>query len=276
MLRTVRTHEPPAPPAAPVAPLAVAAPHYAGGAVCATCHDAGARVVARLRSRSGDAGGERHVGARQLQRREVQVRRHHVDVLATRRQIHRQHRRPGRTAARLRNRLHVRRAPAAAIPDRLPQRPQAGAVDRVGLATEGAGRSALVPSIPQRQREGGRLAALDQLQPELELHVRRVPLDGSEEELRSVFGYVQDDLGRDQRIVRSLPRPRLQPRCMGAQGRRVADVRLRQRSRRCARRTPRHQLDACGRNRQLATQRAATGPPARSTRARVVTHAAAV
>ena len=72
------------------------------------------------------------------------------------------------------------------------------------------------------------------------------------------IGHVQDDVGRNQRIVRGVPRPRLQPRRLGAQGRRLAAVRCRQGTGHCTRRTQRRHMDAGRRNRQRATQRAAT------------------
>ena len=68
---------------------------------------------------------------------------------------------PRRQARRLRDQVHVRRASAAAVPDRISRRSHAGALHRVGLAPEGAGRTALVPSVPRAEHQGRRLAALD-------------------------------------------------------------------------------------------------------------------
>ena len=49
--------------------------------------------------------------------------------------------------------------------------------DRLGQPAEGQGRTALVPPLSQRGGRPRRHPALDEAQPELELHVRRVPLD---------------------------------------------------------------------------------------------------
>ena len=49
---------------------------------------------------------------------------------------------------------------------------------------EGAGRATLVPPLSRPEHQGGRLAALDRRRPELELHLRRVPLDQPAQELR--------------------------------------------------------------------------------------------
>ena len=57
-------------------------------------------------------------------------------------------------------------------------------VHRLGHAPAGAGRAALVPPLPGQNVTHRRRAALDGPEPELELHVRRVPLDGRPEELR--------------------------------------------------------------------------------------------
>ena len=112
----------------------------------------GARCVERLAPRPRDAGRRRQVRARQLRQREVHLRRHHVDVLHARRQVLRQHRRARRQARRLRDQVHVRRAPAAAVPDRASRAAACRrSSHRVGLAAEG-GRAASAgsTSIPGR------------------------------------------------------------------------------------------------------------------------------
>ena len=86
---------------------------------------------------------------------------------------------PDGAAARVPDRLHLRRLPAAAISGRLPGRPLPGAAARLGRAAEGAGRPALVPPLPRREDRPRRRAALDRDQSELELDVRRLPLDQS-------------------------------------------------------------------------------------------------
>ena len=141
--------------------------------------------MAGLASRPRDAGGEREDRARQLRRREVRVRRHDLDLLQARREVLRQHRRPRRQARRLRAEVHLRRDAAAAVPDRVPRRPAAGALDRLGRAAEERGRAALVPSLSRR--EGRRTSDplhWTRLEPELELHVRGLPLDQPAQGLR--------------------------------------------------------------------------------------------
>ena len=59
---------------------------------------------------------------------------------------------------------------------------------------------------PHEEITPRRRAALDQAQSELELHVRRVPLDRRAQELRRREGPLRHQLGRDQRRLRSVPR----------------------------------------------------------------------
>jgi predicted CXXCH cytochrome family protein len=123
--------------------------------VCAGCH---AKELTAWRGSDHDLAMQaagREVGARRLRQCEVRVCRHHVDVLAPRRQVLRQHRRPRRQARRLRDQVHVRRAPAAAIPDRVSGRPHAGVEHRLGLAAESGRRAALVPPLPRAEHQGG-------------------------------------------------------------------------------------------------------------------------
>ena len=65
-------------------------------------------------------------------------------------------------------------------------------------------------------------AALDAPEPELELHVRRVPLDGRPEELRPQDPPLRHHLCRGQRRLRGLSRPRLESRRVGEEGGRLA------------------------------------------------------
>ena len=67
-------------------------------------------------------------------------------------------------------------SPAAAVPDRVSRRTPPGVRRRVGLAPEGV-RAASAGSISTRGEDHRATAALDGDLPELELHVRRVPLD---------------------------------------------------------------------------------------------------
>ena len=69
---------------------------------------------------------------------------------------------------------------------------------------------------PNEQHRARRHAALDQAEPELELHVRRVPFDRRAQELRCAGRSLRHDVGRDQRRLRSLPRPGLASRRLGA------------------------------------------------------------
>ena len=108
--------------------------------------------VARLRPRPRDAGRRCEVRARRFRRREVRARGHDLDVLHARRQVLRQHRRPRRQARRLRGQVHVRRLPAAAVPDRASRRAPAGARRSRGTARpKAAGRAALVPPVSGRR-----------------------------------------------------------------------------------------------------------------------------
>ena len=113
-------------------------------------------------------------------------------------------RRAGRKARRVRNQVHVRRLPLAAISDRISRRAPAGARNRLGQPPEGQGRSAMVPPLSQRGGRSRRHPALDEAQPELEFHVRRMPLDRRAQELRRGEGHVRHHMGRDQRRLRDL------------------------------------------------------------------------
>jgi hypothetical protein len=100
---------------------------------------------------------------------------------------------------------------APAVSRRVPWWPPSGPHHRLGYRKE-----ALVPSLPERALLPRRPAPLDGALPELECDVRRLPLDGSEEELRSGDGDLQDGLERDQRWLRGLPRPGRGARRLGA------------------------------------------------------------
>ena len=68
---------------------------------------------------------------------------------------------------------------------------------------------------PNEQHRPHRRAALDAPRAELELHVRRLPLDRGAQGLRRGNRRVQDDLRRDLGRLRGLPRARLGARRMG-------------------------------------------------------------
>ena len=76
-------------------------------------------------------------------------------------------------------------------------------------------RTALVSSLSQRGDPPRRRAALDQAQPELELHVRRKPLDRGPQELRCDQRSNPDEFRRDQRRMRSLSRHRVRAMSVG-------------------------------------------------------------
>ena len=87
------------------------------------------------------------------------------------------------------------RRSVAAISDRVSGRTHSGAVDRLGFAAEGPRRPALVSSLPRRRHPPRRRSALDQAEPELEFHVRRVPFDRRAQELRCGSRSLRDHVG---------------------------------------------------------------------------------
>ena len=214
--------------------------------------------MAGLASRPRDAASEREDGARQLRRREVFVRRHDLDLLQARREVLRQHRRPRRQARRLRAEVRLRRRAAAAVPDRVSRRPDAGALDRLGRAAEERRRAALVPSLSRREGDAQGPAALDEAEPELELHVRGLPLDQPAQGLRRSRQSLQDDLVGGERRLRGVSRAGLEPRRVGEEGRRLeAPRRVRQGPRRRPRRAPGRVVGDERRDRQREPQPAA-------------------
>ena len=78
---------------------------------------------------------------------------------------------------------------------------------------------------PERGDQARRRPALDQAEPELELHVRRVPLDRRAQELRRGQRPLRHHLGGDQRGLRGLPRPGLAARRLGARAAELVAVR---------------------------------------------------
>ena len=156
---------------------------YVGAKVCKTCHES------EFKAWSGshhDLAMQEAAAATVLGNfADARFRHQGVEstLLQARRQVHGPHRRPRRQARRLRNRLHLRRLPAAAIPDRFPRRALPGAVDRLGCAGEGSGRPALVPSAARREDRPQGSAALDRPLPELGAAMCRMPFDRPEEGL---------------------------------------------------------------------------------------------
>ncbi len=95
--------------------------------------------------------------------------------------------------------------PAAAVHGRVSRRPGAGAPRLVGHAQEGV----VLCHAPRRDRRtdrAGRSAALDRHRPELEHHLRGVPLDRPAEELRPRHEHLPHDLRGDRRQLRGVPR----------------------------------------------------------------------
>ena len=129
---------------------------------------------------------------------------------------------PDGKLARVRDPLHLRRLSAAAVSDRLPGRPDAGARHRLGRAARGPGRPALVPSLPRpRSSHAGdplHWTGIDQtwnfMCAECHSTELRKNYDAAAEHLR-------DHLGGDRRRLRGLPRSRLGPRRLGASGSRA-------------------------------------------------------
>ena len=144
----------------------------------------------RIASLAGVAARRRHAarhrtdGARQFQRRELQLPGREVGVLQARRQVLHPHRRARWRTRGLRGQVHVRRCAAAAVPGRTARRTPAGASRDLGCATARARRPALVPPVPQREDRPPGRTPLDASGPELELHVRGLPLDQGEQGLR--------------------------------------------------------------------------------------------
>ena len=136
-------------------------------------------------------------------------------VLPSRRQVLRAHRGPRRQARRVRDHLHVRRHAAPAVPRAVPRRPAPGARPRLGHAAPRRGRPALVLALSRHHAARPGSPPLDGAGADVELPVRRVPLDGPPEAVRPGDEPVRDDVGRAHRVVRGVPRAGLGPRRLG-------------------------------------------------------------
>src|ERR1700753_2617662 len=86
----------------------------------------------------------------------------------------------------------------------------------MGHEAKGQRRPALVSCLSERGDQTRRYPPLDEIEPELELHVRGVPLDGPAQELRCQGGSLRYELGGDNRGLRGMSRPGLGSRCLGA------------------------------------------------------------
>ena len=163
-------------------------------------------AMARLATRARHGACHQGERARRLQRCELRLFRRAFALLPRRRQVHGGDRRPRRQDRAVRGEIHLRALSLAAISRRVSRRAHPGAVACLGLAPQERRRPALVSSLSQRGHQARRRAALDQAQSELELHVRRMPLDRRTQELRRRQGSLRHRLGRDQRRLRSVPR----------------------------------------------------------------------
>ncbi len=210
-----RPRGPAAPSAGPTPGAQGANATFVGREKCAPCH---AEEDRRWKGSHHDLAMQeatRKDGPRQLRQRVVHALRRHVDLLQEGREVLRPDRRPGRQAPRVPDRVHVRRVPPPAVPDRLSGRAIPGAQRLLGHALREGGRAALVPPLPERGSRPRRPAPLDRAVPELELHVRRMPFDEREEGLLRRVGHLRDDLVGDRRFLRGLPRPGLGARRVG-------------------------------------------------------------
>src|SRR5208337_1477573 len=93
----------------------------------------------------------------------------------------------------------------AAVSGSLVQRSLAGLHRGLGFAKQGASRPALVRSLSRPEDNAFRSAALDWAQPDLELHVRRLPFDQPAQELRPCQRQLRNQVVGDRRLLRVLP-----------------------------------------------------------------------
>ena len=154
------------------------------------------QAVERLAAQGRDAARHRQDRARQFQRCRFRLFRRALPLLPQGRQISGRDRWRRRQARRVRGEVHLRHRSAAAIPRRVSRRTPAGAVARLGQPAAGQGRPALVSPLAQRGDQARRYPALDQAEPELEFHVRGVPLDRPAQELRRQGRSLRHDRGR--------------------------------------------------------------------------------
>ena len=231
--------------------------------------------LADVAPRAGDGRADAGDGFGQLRERVVHVPRRH-DAPSPRRTGSSS---SGRTAPTARSTTTRSRGRLAFYPlqqylIRFPGA-RSGPERRLGRAAKGRGRPALVPSLPERERDARRRPPLDRPVPELELHVRRLPLDERKEGLRRHDGHLRDDVLRHRRLVRGLPRARLGTRRLGP-GREGAPRGRRRRRRtvssRCGSRATVDSGDRPRQGSRAAPRRARTVP--RSRRAPAATRAA--
>ena len=164
---------------------------------------------------------------------------------------------PDGKLARLRDQVHLRRPPAAAVPDRVSRRPHAGARHRLGFAAEGQGRPALVPPLSRPERQGRRSVCTGprpgrtgiSMCAECHSTNLRKNFDASTDTFHTTWSEIDV-------VVRGLPRSRLEPRRVGEEGRRLEGAGRDQGPRSRARRAQGRDVDAGGRHREREAQRA--------------------
>ena len=140
--------------------------------------------MAKLATSPRHGSRDRCVCPRRLQRCRVRICRNALALLPKGPEIFRRDRRSGRQACDVRSQIHLRRRAFAAISDRISGWSHPSSVRRLGHAAQGSGWAALVSPLSGCRGHQQRSPALDQAEPELEFHVRRVPLDGRAQELR--------------------------------------------------------------------------------------------
>ncbi|MNE08237.1 hypothetical protein D3C80_1008830 [compost metagenome] len=161
--------------------------------------------LARLPSPTGDAASQRGHPARRLQQRHLQGRKRDHGVLAQRRRILGQHAGYRWQECRFQGRLHLWHRPLAAIPDRGRRRPAPG--PRRGL---GYREAALVSPLSGSGRDLQEPVALEQAEPERQLHVRRVPHHRLQAQFRCGEKHLRQSLEQPRCRLPGLPWPGVQ------------------------------------------------------------------
>ena len=183
----------------------------------------------RLRPRSRDAGRHGPDGLGQLRARPASAtgRRPRSSVATASSSCAPRAPTASRGSSRSPTRSASRSAPA--VPHAVPGRAAPGARPRLGhAAPRGRAASAGSPLYPDVTLHGPGSPPLDGAGADVELPVRRVPLDGSPEAVRPGDESVRDDVGRAHRVVRGVPRAGLGSRRVGREaprGRAARDAR---------------------------------------------------
>ena len=195
-----------------------APPSFAGRQACASCHEKEHRLWTGSDHALAMQEANDNTVLGNFDNATFTLLRDHLDVLQKGREVLRPHRRPRRDAPGVRDRLHLRGPAAPAVPGPLPPGAVPGPHHLLGHPAEGGRGPALVPPLPGRVHPPRRHPPLDEAVRDVELHVRPVPLDGPAEELRPVEGRLRHHLVRDRRLLRGVPRARVEPRRLGEGG----------------------------------------------------------